>query len=381
MKFRFKAFQNVQSFWAPRKIGQSPQVSCRLTMRKSVQEQVSYGPATFARAGGGRQFFEVPFCRSDRRFTAGRSLQRNLPSALLYLWLPVAPAVFVQGVMAQQSVYGCPAPAGGFPEEVTNPPVTAQDVERDRTLLKEFLLHYVKQVSEGEADTWHTGCITRVENSPYYSGSTYLVSLTVDGRIWTHAKDMGLSARQLNPQIYMAILSGLGVSADDIQNLGSSNPAVAGQSLNTIITKLSSDKPDGAFSFGGNQSGVPAASGHAAGYYSAGLGMPIIILTGFNLTEAYLLDLVTEGIDHGSPSTRAEDVVDRDTLKKFVTEAAGYMDDVLKNPDPRNLSKARIALRDPNGPWRHDSVYLYVYDSFSQQTVFHGAFPRTDSSS
>ena len=301
-----------------------------------------------------KTFQNVPsFCRSDRHLTAGRSLRRNLPSALLYLWLPVAPAVFVQGAMGTESVYGCPAPAGGFPEEVTNPPVTAQDVEGDRTVLREFLLHYVKQVSEGEADTWHTGCITRVENSPYYSGSTYLVSLTPDGRILTHAKDMSLSARQLNPQIYMEILSSLGVS-----------------SPNTIIAKLSEGQ-EGAFSV----DGIPEASGHAASYYSPGFGTPIIILTGFDLTEAYLLDLVTEGIDYGSPSTRAEDVVDRDTLKEFVTAAAGYMDDVLKDP-ARNLSEARIALRDPNGPWRHDSVYLYVYDSSSKQTVFHGAFPN-----
>ena len=319
-----------------------------------------------------KAFQNVPsVCRSDRRFTAGRSLRRNLPSALLYLWLPVAPAVFVQGAMGTESVYGCPAPAGGFPEEVTNPPVTAQDVEGDRTLLREFLLHYVKQVSEGEADTWHTGCITRVENSPYYSGSTYLVSLTPDGRILTHAKDMSLSARQLNPQIYMEILSSLDVSADDIGNLGSSNPAVAGQSLKTIIAKLSEGQ-EGTFSV----DGIPEASGHAASYYSPGFRMPLIILTGFDLTEAYLLDLVTEGIDYGNTSTRAEDVVDRDTLKKFVAEASDYMTEVLKDPDPTKMSKARIALRDPNGPWRHDSVYLYVYDSSSKQTVFHGAFPN-----
>ena len=42
------------------KIEQSPLMDCRLTLRKSVLERVSYGPASFPRAGK-RQFFEVPF--------------------------------------------------------------------------------------------------------------------------------------------------------------------------------------------------------------------------------------------------------------------------------------------------------------------------------
>ena len=37
--------------------------------------------------------------------------------------------------------------------------------------------------------------------------------------------------------------------------------------------------------------------------------------------------------------------------------------------------KAKIALRDPNGPWRHGPVYLYVLDLTSNIILFHGAFP------
>ena len=49
----------LQDRRAPRKIEQSPPVGCRPTLRKSVLERVSYGPASFPSAGG-RQFFEVP---------------------------------------------------------------------------------------------------------------------------------------------------------------------------------------------------------------------------------------------------------------------------------------------------------------------------------
>ena len=44
--------------------------------------------------------------------------------------------------------------------------------------------------------------------------------------------------------------------------------------------------------------------------------------------------------------------------------------------DLNDSSKARIAMRDPNGPWRHGSVYLYVLDLTSNIVLFHAAFPN-----
>ncbi len=315
----------------------------------------------------------VSWYTPDWRST-GRRLRRKLFPALFWLLLPVSPAVFLQGAFAQSTV-SCPAPEGGFSEEVTNPQVTAQAVERDRSLLRKFLLDYVRLITETDADTWHTACIGRTENGPYYSGSTYLITLTLDGRLYVHAKDQSLSGRQLNPQVYAAILSGLGVSASDVASLGSSDPAVAGRAFSRIAARLSAEKPDGAFSFNG-QPGLPAASGHAAAYYSTGAEAQIILISGFNLTEAHLIDLSAENIDYGNPSIEAKDVVDRETLKEFVTEAADYMGELLESGGLTAQSKARLALRDPNGPWRRDSIYLYVYDTSSEQTLFNGAFPN-----
>ncbi len=155
----------------------------------------------------------------------------------------------------------CPAPARGFSEAVTNPSVTAQAVERDRSPLRKFLLDYIKLITEIDADTWHTACIGRMENGPYYShysGSTYLTTLTLGGRLYIHAKDQSLSARQLKPQVYAAILSGLGVSAGEMASLASPEATVAGQAFGRIAARLSAEEPDGAFSFGG-QPGIPAA--------------------------------------------------------------------------------------------------------------------------
>ena len=69
------------------------------------------------------------------------------------------------------------------------------------------------------------------------------------------------------------------------------------------------------------------------------------------------------------------DVVDRATLKAFVTAAGEYVVELMESGGLAAASKARIALRDPNGPWRHGSVYLAIMERVSKLIVFHGAFP------
>ena len=74
--------------------------------------------------------------------------------------------------------------------------------------------------------------------------------------------------------------------------------------------------------------------------------------------------------------------MDRATLKAFVTEAGNYFLEVQRAGDLAAASQLKIALRDPHGPWRHGSVYLYVLNLTNpdadppQGTIlFHGAFP------
>ena len=167
----------------------------------------------------------------------------------------------------------------------------------------------------------------------------------------------------------------MGVSADDLARLASADPAVAGQALDGIFAKLSAEEPDGAFSFDGSQSGILAASGHAAVYYSSESASLIVLLAGFDLGEVYLVDFDEENLDYGNPSIQAKAVVDRESLKMFVMEAAGYIRQALETGDPAAQSEARLAMRNPNGPWKHGSIYLYIYDSVNEQTVFNGGFP------
>ena len=99
------------------------------------------------------------------------------------------------------------------------------------------------------------------------------------------------------------------------------------------------------------------------------------MLAGFDLNETHLVPFDDEDIDYGDPAVTAADVVDRATLKEFVTQAGDHFIELVKTGDPADLSKARTAMRDPNGPWRHGSVYIYVLNLKSKTILFHAAFP------
>ena len=289
----------------------------------------------------------------------------------------------IVGLLVLADLFAGPGPAVaqgpgdcGLPPGVTPPPdprVTAQQVVEGSASLEEFALaarDFSKDESLGQPTlerAAHIGCLTRQDDGIWRSGSTYIVTLTPDGRVFIHAKDMALSGRLLNPVIYGSILSALGVSLSDLANLASPDRAVVAQAFGAVMGILSQE-PDGPF-----DATIPGASGHAGVYFSPNFQSPIVVLAGFDLDETHLAE---EHIDYGNPSVTARDVVDRETLKAFVTEAMDYFFGAYETGGIGAISKVRTAFRDPNGPWRHGSVYLYILDRISNTILLHGAFPN-----
>ena len=303
--------------------------------------------------------------------------------------IPVVGLLVLAGVFSNvrpalaQTEEACPLPASVTPP--ADPRVTAQQVEDGSATVEEFALavrERSREYAQGAAtaeQAVYIGCIIRLDDGIWRSGSTYIVSLTPDGRVYIHAKDMSLTGRLLNPVIYGAILFALGISPTDLANLASPDSATAAQAFGAVMGTLSQE-PDGAFDattpIPGLSPGIPGASGHAAVYIEPNLGgAPIVMLMGFDLNESHLVPISDEAIDYGDPAITARDVVDRETLKAFVTQAGNYFLDLMSSGDLAAQAKARIALRDPNGPWRHGSVYLYVLDIVSNVIIFHAAFP------
>ena len=295
------------------------------------------------------------------------------------LTIPIVGLLVLAGVFsnAPPALAECELPLGATPPP--DPTMTAQQVEDGSATLKDFALAARDQFKLGSPtpeEAFYFGCLVRQEGSHWRSGSTYIVSLLADGRIFVHSKDMALSGRLLNPVIYGSILSALGVPLTVLADLASPDPALAAQAAATLFNTLLQE-PNAPFDattpIPGLSPGIPGASGYAAVYLSGNFNLPVIMLVGFDLNESHLVE---EDIDYGDPTITAKDVVDRETLKAFVTQAGEFILELQKTGDLAASSKLRIALRDENGPWRHGSVYLYVLDLTSNIILFHGAFPN-----
>ena len=167
---------------------------------------------------------------------------------------------------------------------------------------------------------------------------------------------MSLSGGLLNQMTYGAILKALGIDPATLTDPAAAYTALVSATMGN-----------------GGQFNVGADAGYATAYFSTELRSPIVLLAGFDLDESHLVD---EQIDHRQPAVTARGVVDRATLKAFVTAAGEYFVELMESGDPAAVSQAKIALRDPNGPWRHGPVYLGVMRADSKLILFHGAFPN-----
>ena len=292
-------------------------------------------------------------------------MKTGIASFLVAGLLVLAGISFDARPASAQTQEACPLPPGvTLPAD---PTVTAQQVEDGSASLKDFALAARDQLKKSGGVLPYLLCAIRQEGGPHRSGSTYLVQLTMDGRVYVHSKSMSLSGRLLNPLIYAEILSALGVSPALLTALASSDPSVAAGAFRALYAALARE-PDAPFDA---VSLAPGASGHAVGFLEV-TGNPIVMLAGFDLDESHLAE---EEIDHGDPAITARDVVNRSTLKAFVMEAGEYFGERMAAGGSA-ATQAKVAMRDPDGPWRHGSVYLYImFPYYPNQMIFHAAFP------
>ncbi len=269
-------------------------------------------------------------------------------------------AAMIYGAGPASAQLDCELPGGVT--HTSNLQVTAAQVEDGSAGLMDFTLAAKEQmtIERTTAESIYLWCLVRQEGSPWRSGATYLVQLQA-GRVSIHAKDMSLSGRKLRPIIYEAILESLGISPAAL-----TAPAAAGAAFAEAVAGDggSFDVPD-----------IPGASGYATVFRHPVLQRTMVLLAGFDLGESHLISIEGEMLDYGDPPLAAEDVVDRATLKAFVNAAVEYATSSLESADLSAFSKTRIAMRDPDGPWRHDPVYLGITEYSSKLIVFHGAFP------
>ena len=242
------------------------------------------------------------------------------------------------GRAAEDVTSVCPRPAGIAINPLATPAVRADS--GDVTGLALAAKSYRSAITN-DLEAAYFYCLMREDNGIWRSGDTYVVSLLPEyasgspgWRIMLHAKDMSLGGRLLNPVATRAVLQAIGEIDTD----------------------------------GGQVSG----GGHAVWFKTPLSDNPGILLAGVDIRES---DLAQEPYDPAKiPDVTARDVVDRQTLKRFVNGAIAEMVEIYAEEDIINGAKIRRVFRNPDGPWRHGSIYLFMMDP-TGYVRFHGAFP------
>ena len=237
----------------------------------------------------------------------------------------------------------CPLPAGVEVSPLATPSTTAGEVAAGTGSLSDFALAakgYLESVGVGP-ELIHSACLLRNEED-WNTGSIYVVTMSPTGRVFFHSKDGALSGRQLKPAVRRAIAAATG-----LENMGAT---------------VSFRRPDG-----GDLSTI---GGYAVGYRRG--ANPLILVAGLDIGES---DLVDEDAVAGDPDVRADEVVDRASLKAFVKGAQEYVLELFRTDGREAFTRAKSALRDPDGPWRYGPIYLFIMEP-TGYTIFHGAFPN-----
>ena len=106
--------------------------------------------------------------------------------------------------------------------------------------------------------------------------------------------------------------------------------------------------------------------------YTSGLsGKRLVIVGGWSLS---LADAAYPIPDLPRPEVTADEVVDKETLIKFVQSAAETYRSAMAGEDYRFLAGTRAALVEEGGYWKQGSVYIWMVDA-SGTIILHGFEP------
>ncbi len=106
--------------------------------------------------------------------------------------------------------------------------------------------------------------------------------------------------------------------------------------------------------------------------YTSGLsGKRLVIVGGWSLS---LADATYPIPDLPRPEVTADEVVDKETLIKFVRSAAETYRSAMAGEDYRFLAGTRAALVEEGGYWKQGSVYIWMVDA-SGTIILHGFEP------
>ena len=235
-------------------------------------------------------------------------------------------------------------------------PITASEVMDDATL-KQFVL-YAKADAETVTDPNDiSGWIHRIsDEEDWNDGTTFLIILLPGGIVWLHANDHSVN----NANIYDAedakgtkVVQAL-LAAADMEGGG--------------FVDYYWDDPD---EMGDEDT---AKRAYAASYTSGITGQKVIIVGGYrqDLSGSGTSTPTINPDELPHPEVTASEVMDRDTLVKFVEGSIITYQTALEQYGFDTLSENLDIFRQEGSPWRHGHTYLFALTT-EGDWFFHGA--------
>lgn len=190
----------------------------------------------------------------------------------------------------------------------------------------------------------------RTENSDWNVGNMYLILFTLDGQVFLHGKDPNADGR-----------NAAGTLDDDGKKVVAE--IITADATGKFVEWCWDDPLD--------TNDVRCKDSYAMRYHSLVAGVDFVVVGG------YYQDLSSAGDPLPSfplPTVQAADVVDRETLKQFVSGSLEWLGSLVGEVGFSRATEWKQLLREEGGPFKSGPIYLYIITP-EGYVIFHGGDP------
>ncbi len=239
----------------------------------------------------------------------------------------------------------------GRPAHAQTPKVTAGEVV-DRETLKGFVTWATSEFA-GIADLATGSQILeafRVEGSDWNVGNMYLILFATTGHVFIHGEDPNIDGKNAAEVI------------DDDGTRIVQEILAAGAREGGDFVEWCWDDPN-------DLTDTKCKDAYAIQYHSRVVGRDFVVVGG------YYQDLTHAGTPLPNvplPEVSAADVVDRETLKRFVHGSFDWIQELIALVGFERANEWKALLREDGGHFRSGPIYLFIFTA-DGYVIFHGA--------
>ena len=241
-----------------------------------------------------------------------------------------------------------PRPAAAQVKKVTAGEVVDRETLKDFVLWAESVFAAVDDINEGAKLLQEV----RTEGSDYNVGNVYVILFTTEGQVFIHGEDPNIDGKNAS-----------NVKDDEGKLVVQEMLDTGAEDGGGFVDWCWDDPADDDDTF--------CKDSYAIRYYSKIAGVDFVLVGG------YYQDLKHAGEPLPSiplPEVAAADVVDRETLRKFVQGSLDWLVELLELVGFARANEWKAVLRQDGGHFRSGPIYLFIFTP-EAYVLFHGADP------